>query len=239
MKALLASAALAMIAFAVPASAQAVWNQIPATDPTSTVVSQDFESAYNAYDDIVVDDFTLGSSTQLTSFDALLLGFNGGQSHIGNVTNFTINIYSSLAAATSNLTGDIFSYTAPSGAVTITSPFSTDTKLVHIPFLTTLAAGHYYIGLTSQLNFKSFGEMGVATYGTGDGYMVNPGGGFGSTPTLLSSMGAGGNAAYRLNSATAATSAVPEPATWGMMVVGVGMLGGVLRNQRRKALAAA
>jgi len=40
-------------------------------------------------------------------------------------------------------------------------------------------------------------------------------------------------------SAMLAVAAVPEPATWALMIAGFGLAGGALRSQRRRALAAA
>jgi len=235
MKALFVSVTLAAIALSAPASAQAVWDQIPPNDAGTTIVSQDFESSFDAYDSSIIDDFTLGGSTQLTSLDALLQGFNGGESHVGDISNFTVNIYSSVAKAASGLAGDVFSGAVPSNGVTITDPFGTNTRMVHVPFSATLPAGQYYVGLLNRLDFSSGGEVGVLTWGNGNATLANPGGGFGlGTSMSTMSIGGGGNASYRLNGA-----AVPEPATWAMMVAGVGVLGGMLRSNRRKALAAA
>ena len=238
MKALLASAAFAAIAFAAPASAQAVWTQMPVTDPGSAVSSQDFEAGNNQYDSIVIDDFTLTSKTNLTSLDALIQSYNSSSNNVGNISNFTVNIYSSVAKAASGLAGDVFSATVPNSGVTISDPFGSWSQMVHVPFAATLAAGTYYVGLINQLDYGSYGQMGVETWGSGNGYLINPGAGFGSTSMTLSSIYAGGNAAYRLNGA-AATAAVPELGTWVMMVVGVGVLGSMMRTRRRKALATA
>jgi len=43
-----------------------------------------------------------------------------------------------------------------------------------------------------------------------------------------------GPGAGSFNSTVSITAAVPEPATWGMMLIGFGMIGAVIR--RRKAL---
>ena len=38
---------------------------------------------------------------------------------------------------------------------------------------------------------------------------------------------------------TASTTAVPEPATWALMLIGIGGLGAALRSSRKSALVAA
>jgi hypothetical protein len=59
--------------------------------------------------------------------------------------------------------------------------------------------------------------------------------GFSFWPTL----GASGNSDFAPNNATFTASAVPEPASWAMMLVGLGALGAVTRQARRRSPALA
>jgi hypothetical protein len=52
-------------------------------------------------------------------------------------------------------------------------------------------------------------------------------------------LGAAGNSDFAPDNATFTASAVPEPASWAMMLVGFGALGAVTRHARRKSLALA
>ncbi|WP_242185735.1 PEPxxWA-CTERM sorting domain-containing protein [Sphingomonas sp. CARO-RG-8B-R24-01] len=51
--------------------------------------------------------------------------------------------------------------------------------------------------------------------------------------TLASAVGNAG-----LDDVTFGTSAVPEPATWGLMITGLGMIGGTVRRRKQKAAVA-
>jgi hypothetical protein len=103
-------------------------------------------------------------------------------------------------------------------------------------------------GLTT-LNFSLANSLftspiaGLSYYGPADGSPVQT---FESVVTLRLSQSlsysVAGGASYgpdRLGSVTVGTGAVPEPATWAMMLVGFGGLGAVLRRRRGQVALAA
>ena len=70
----------------------------------------------------------------------------------------------------------------------------------------------------------------------GSPYTSLGGGGFDTGPGLLGAIGGGGSDVGGGIPALPITNAVPEPATWAMMIAGVGIVGGAMR-WRRFALA--
>jgi hypothetical protein len=136
-----------------------------------------------------VDNFSTAGAFNITNIQAALLGFNGFTSY-NNVTGWEINIYSSQAAAVSNLNGDLFHVVLTAAQATLTQPFSGDALSALASFAVNFAvasAGTYYVSVIPDMNFTGNGQIGV--YGTtglpgsnpGDinGFTVNPGGGLG------------------------------------------------------------
>lgn len=228
--------AVALLATASPISAGVIFDQIPANPfPYGAIESQNFEAAYDAFDSATIDDFTLDAATDLSSIDAILFQWNGG--HVTGIGSYTVNIYSSVAQAGTSIIGDIFSQTVQANAVTA-NLLSGSYYSVHVPFAATLSAGTYWISLVSDYPFEGGGQMGVINTGSGgNGYFVNPGGGFGPAVTPLSTFG-GGAPAYRLNGDAAALP-TPEPAGWAVMLIGFGAIGAALRIRRRNVTAPA
>ena len=70
--------------------------------------SQIFEAAYSSYDIATLDNFTFDESTTIESIEAVIDGWNG-YADINAITNYTISIYSSVAAAGTDLVGDVYS----------------------------------------------------------------------------------------------------------------------------------
>lgn len=235
MKPLFNALAVALLA-AAPASAGVIFDQIPSYPyPYGAIESQDFEAAYDAYDSATIDDFSLSGATDLTSIDAVLYQWNGG--HVTGIGSYTVNVYSSVAQAGTSIIGDVFSQTVQASAVT-TSLLSGSFYTVHVPFTATLGSGTYWISLVSNYPADGGGQIGVINVGPGgNGYFVNPGGGFGPAVTPLSVF-SGGAPAYRLNG-DAALLPVPEPSGWLMMLIGFGAIGGAMRARRRSAVAPA
>lgn len=119
---------------------------------------------------------------------------------------------------------DTFNFTMPTGvaAGTISSNFSTD-QLNNIDFTAvTLNGTAFSVGSTGQTEFRSLNSLPVTS----------------GTQTLVVSGSSGGNASYSGTLAFTPTVAVPEPATWAMMITGFGGVGALLRRKRLAATAA-
>ena len=229
--------ALASAAIVAPAHAGVLFDQISTdySDANSYVWdSQQFDAPNSAFDVNLLDDFTLGASYNLSSVDAAIAGYNGFNSMSG-ITGYRVEIYSSIAAAASSLTGDVASVTIASGDVSTTSPFSmtwSPSGLVHIPVDISLAAGTYYLGVMTINSFSTNGQSGILIDPTksGNAIQVNPNGGFGYAGGIYATNPAS-QASYRI-SGDLATSPAPEPATWGMMLIGFGAVGAVVRRRK-------
>ncbi len=200
--------------------------------------SQRFDSANAAFNIAAVDNFSITGATQLTNVSAALLGFNGFTSY-SNVTGYEVNIYSSAAAAASNINGNIFHMVFTPAQVSLTMPFSGDalSALVSIPISALLsAAGTYFVSVVPDLNFTPGGQIGVyattglpgSNPGDSNGFQVNPGGGFGFAGNISNN---NADFAYRITGQAPTT--VPE--TGGTFIfLGLGLTGLLLA---RRALA--
>jgi hypothetical protein len=198
-----------------------------------------FESSFAADDVAVVDDFTVSGPTLLTRVFAVTDGFGANFTSYSNVSGWGIEIYSSLAAASTSLAGDVYSRTfGPSAAaVNLTTPFggNSSSALLNVSTAITLpAAGTYYLAVIADNSFTNNGEIGIyATTGvTGsapgglNAYQVNPKGGFGfannENPLGL-------DAAYAISGVS-----VPEPTTAMTVAAAAGALGLSRRSRNRR-----
>jgi MYXO-CTERM domain-containing protein len=204
---LVAATSFALTAFA---SADVIMDQIGDMDGSSTAggsisASQDFETAYDAYDVVALDDFTIDTAMNLTSASMVLGGWNGFAGS-GGVTGYTVSIFSSVEAAGNSIFGDVLNVylLAGSQGVTIDTDWAGGGELVTFDMLTfSLDAGTYWIGITPDNAFAGNGQTGAYHSDLGDasGAQANPSGAFGfiTQPT-------GANYAYRLDG-----TAVPAP----------------------------
>lgn len=179
-----------------------------------------------------LDDFTISSAFRVTNISAALLGFNGFTS-FNNVTGYELNIYSSLAAANANLNGDVAHLVLGPGQVTLTMPFGGDSEsaLLSAPVSFLLpSAGSYYVSVVADLDFGNGGQLGVysssVTSGGANGYQENPGGDFNFPGNQ---MALGVDLAYRVTG-----DAAPEPATWCLLLGGLGMMAAMIRRRRMR-----
>lgn len=230
-------AVLALLAVCTIAPAQVfLMDQIgtnPADLGTNADASQDFETANNAFDIGVADDFTTSQAFDITSVSAVFLGFNGFNSY-NNITGYRVEIFSSLAAASGSLTGDVGSQLVSSGSANVNTSFAPSvalSALVTLPVSISLSsASTYWLSIIPVMDF-SFGQVGTfrSNFAAGfpggsNAFHVNPAGGF-AFP---------GNQNPLLNNAAFSVSAnpVPEPAT---MIALAGAVGALAARRRRKA----
>ena len=189
--------------------------------------SQDFEAAFNTFDIAAIEKFsTTASAYQITSFAAAIDRFNTATpGDFSGITAWRVEIYSSLAAASGNLTGDVRSLSFTPAQVTLTSIANAD-ALAEIALSEVLAPStDYFIAMIPVLNFGPYGQIGIQV-GTGTDSLsaqANPGGGFGYSGGLLA---INADLAYRVE----ATGVVPEPAS--MVALGLG-LAAVVRRRRK------
>ena len=209
------------------------------TDGQISYASQDFEPAYDEYDIGALDDFQVDSATlNLTQLEAVV----GGWGVITNwdlVTGWRVEIYDSVAAAGTSLTGNMASDLFTPVEVSLAS-FGTDilggeTFLATVPLDITLpGAGQYWVSLIPQNDFELNGQTGIIESAfTGipsnlNAHQANPNLGFGAGPSWPIShpdLGIPVDLAYRLE-------AIPEASTY--LLFGLGTVG-LLVWRRRKA----
>lgn len=217
------------------ANAQVFFDQIPpSTSEGDTVwTSQDYEAAIDAKDVNYVDDFAADASqTQIGLVEAAMATRAGSFVDLwAQVTGFRVEIYSSLAAATGNLTGDVASVLVSSANATVTplgAGWPTSSSIVSLPVNINLpSSGTYYVGVMGVLDGGANNDIvgvfnNTTNGGGGNGTMVNPGGGWGLGGNMMDT---NADAGYRL-------TAVPEPAS--MIALGIGAAA-LLRRRRKQA----
>jgi hypothetical protein len=114
-----------------------------------------------------------------------------------------------------------FSFVTPTGftlaSADISSIFQTTNPLTNIDFSTvTLNGVNFNIVSTGTQEFRNLLNQTIVA---------------GATNTLIVNGTTGGEAAFSGNLSFATASAVPEPATWGMMLIGFGAVGYSMRRR--------
>lgn len=231
-------AVAALAGLAASASAQFVlMNQI---GPNNTYTSgqaaracQEFEPANASFNVAMIDDFVVGpGGVRLLRAEAVMTGFglpSGVTNNFDRVTGWRVEIYTSVAAAGSNLTGDAGSVTIPAANAVVTTPFTTSPASGHVMLDISaaninLAQGVYWLAVIPQMAFAGNGQLGVndSTFvgfpSNNNSHQVNPGGGFGFGPSVARDT----NSAYRL-------IAIPAPGA--MALLG---LAGLAAARRRR-----
>ncbi|MFL6726088.1 MAG: FxDxF family PEP-CTERM protein [Sphingomicrobium sp.] len=174
----------------------------------------------------------------------LVLGLVGATTlALGSAANATITVIScdaSLDNCTANNSGAPAQSTLAWDDASVTSPTFTAT----IDFNNTLA-GNYWLSLTTSTPELFFTALTVTPI-TGTGSITYVGGPTHSITLLPGSLGVGSyHLTFSGNSPTGGAEsgnltfrlAVPEPATWGMMLLGFAGIGMAMRRRRRPALA--
>ncbi len=231
MKSITKLSALALIIGASVASQAQLIDQISGqTLGPNGYASQEFEPANAAFFINAIDDFNITQQYNVTGIDvgALLYNLSAGASW-SSVTGYRIEFYSSVAAAVSgNLVGDLGSRTATS----FSNPGGTSPAVINISFASlTLNPGTIYVGVMAKMPFTGGGQFGVqestgGTPGGGNGWQVNPAGGFGAGTSFQPTAGSK-NMAYRLIG-----QPVPEPGTF--IAIGLGVAGLVAARRRNR-----
>lgn len=157
----------------------------------------------------VYDTFTLSTASTLSQLTfAVTTGYNFP-------STVTVGFYNLASGNTPGSQIASYDFTTSSFVSTVNTAYSTTLVTVNLPSLL-LSAGSY------DISFYNPSNLAVPGYTKSGGQLYQSGVGFHTDQVAAFSLSAG------------AASAVPEPATWGMMLVGFGALGGVLRRERRR-----
>jgi MYXO-CTERM domain-containing protein len=217
--------AVATCAIGTFATADVIMDQIGSDDGSwmtgGISGSQDFD-AYGVYDIVAIDDFSIGSSMNLTSASMVLAGWNGYAGTAG-VMGYTVSIFSSVEAAGNSIYGDVISMYFDTTSVSGSWAGLGDLITFDLGGIE-LGAGSYWIGITPFNAFGDNGQTGVATSFEGDGVsaQANPAGAFGFGPYQMTDA----NYAYSLEGSIAA---VPAPGALALL----GLAG--LASRRRRS----
>ena len=145
------------------------------TTPRNATSSQNFEAAFDAFDDELADDFVVPGGETWTSTRSTSAGhyFNG----TGPMTSANVNFYSDA----SGLPG---SQVATRPGLTVVD--SAGSLTIAIPSAVTLASGHYWVSVQANVDLAVGGQWGWTDRTVGsnsDAAWQNPGGGFGRPRT--------------------------------------------------------
>ena len=142
-------------------------------------------------------------------------GFTGVTGRIG-VENGTLSFSNVVGTTLAQTVTNFFQFSDNMGNVFNFTPTSVTTRTFNVTD-----------GVTDSISLFLLGNTAAT--------------GFDATPTSLTlSLNSTGGSAFSSSQTLAIppaiTSAVPEPATWGMMIGGLGMVGGALRRRKRAAV---
>jgi len=255
----IATLALLASTIAAPATAGVLSNHLAASyaniGPSNIFTLNNACGCDPTFSSATIDQFTLGATSHLTSVQAALVEIDQNDPsysvapHFGGfdkTQGYQVNVYSSAAAAATNLTGDVYSHefapTAPSFGAALDiagtgfAPYSSGSTLATFAIDATLGAGTYWLSVISRNDPDIDGQESifVGLSGTGSARLANPGGawvdafGFGvGTQFAFSDLpGFASRAGY------AVSGTVPEPASWALLITGFGFIGGGLRTRR-------
>jgi hypothetical protein len=212
---------LAMAAFfaaPIDASASVLWDNGPAIGDSGHCNS----SAPTCGDTngwTIYDDFQLTAGSTIRG-----LTYNSDFNFNGSPASYDSTIYSiwSSNPSTSYAAGPVYS-----GTVTgIETPDAVGTTLITITGLNIpLKAGTYWLGLSNNVNDGSITTYDASTSFSGDAIQSDNSGSFFSPGQLEEAFTIEGVA-----------GGVPEPATWTLMLTGVGGIGAAMRSRRKRPI---
>ena len=221
--------ALSLVAVGVAANAQVdIMDQVSSgVNASGNAYASQFFTDFAGFEIASIDDFNVtGSPVKLNYVDAGVLLFNTPFSTFGqfNADKWDVQIYSSVAAAAANFTGNVASATGTMSVLTTPLGGSNVGALIRLNVSAAniqLNPGTYYVGVTPYADFTTRGQVGIfasngGTPGGANGWQTNPGGAFGF-PGNQQQIAPGTDLMYRINA-----TVVPEPAT--MVALGAGLL---------------
>jgi hypothetical protein len=205
---------VAVGAFASTAGAVVLWDQMPGTG--YGFASQDFESAYDAYDVVGGDDFLVGDpgwSVESIDWSAIT---SYGSAYANKVT---VYFWKPRGDGFGDYYGGAYA-TRVAGAMSIVSGNNSITFDTPVA----LPPGVFFLGIQPQIDFATYGQhywdtVGATVYGK-EFRIINPGNGFGMGTDWFAPA-AGYDAAFRLNG-----QIVPEPGVVSLagLLLGAGAL---------------
>lgn len=154
-----------------PVTAQAVLYSQLANDSANGITSQDFEAAFDAYDNRAADDFVVPFGVKWKVSEVFVAG-----QHFGVTPNSAnVTFYKDKGGKPGKVVADF-----PMAAITNDSSGS---LTVSLPSSVTLKAGTYWVSVQAQMDFNVGGqwywETNLAPTGM-NAMWQNPGGGFGT-----------------------------------------------------------
>ena len=221
MKSVFAAAVLAATCFAVPAYAGDIQvisgSGIRATTTFNGPIGQSFTSIDSTLTSVGFQ-FQLFNTPQATTpFTLQLLNGSG----LSGAQIFTTQFTLPTTIPTSGL--NWYDVSLPNLAVTIGSAYT---------FVLSNSSLRYGVVLGPDINIQTGQVLGGDAYTGGQAFGVQ------SYPNCPNTPASQCDLNFRV-SGTTATGAVPEPATWAMIIGGFGMMGGAIRRRARRAQLAA
>ncbi|QDZ08168.1 PEP-CTERM sorting domain-containing protein [Sphingomonas panacisoli] len=216
-KSLAVAAGLSVLAIAAPAHAGDIsvisGSGIRSTTTFNGPIGQSFTSIDSALTSVGFQFQLFNTPQPTTPFTLQLLNGSG----LGGTQIFTTQFTLPTTIPTSGL--NWFDVSLPNIATTIGSVYT---------FVLSNSSLRYGVVLGPDINIQTGQILGGDAYTGGQAFGVQ------SYPNCPNTPASQCDLNFRV-SGTTATGAVPEPATWAMMIAGFGMMGGALRRRSRTA----
>ena len=229
METLLASAAVgALLAFGGAANAATLWSN-PWDGGTTFIASQNETTGGNGNFATAYDSFTLSSSSNLTGVGWTGAYFNPASQ--GPIASWTVTFYADDSGVPGSLIA-VGNFPGTGGETFVTTASNGYPVYSYSEFFSPypVAAGTYWLSVVPEVGFPPQWGWATSASGNGEAYQTF----FGSGSTIN---GGGVNLAFDVYGTY--DTAVPEPSTWAMMMLGFAGLGyaGFRRAKARPAIA--